>query len=57
MDRIEALQLFIRVVESGSFSKAARAQNIVQPTVSKAIAALEERLGAQLLTAPRAASV
>ena len=30
-------------------SKAARAQNIVQPTVSKAIAALEERLGAQLL--------
>src|ERR1700712_5456962 len=49
MDRLEALQLFVRVVESGSFSKAARAQNIVQPTVSKAIAALEERLGAQLL--------
>lgn len=49
MDRLETLQLFVRVVESGSFSKAARIQGVVQPTVSKQIAALEERLQAQLL--------
>jgi LysR family transcriptional regulator for bpeEF and oprC len=49
MDRLDVMRLFIRVVESGSFSKAARAANIAQPTVSKHIAALEERLGAQLL--------
>jgi LysR family transcriptional regulator for bpeEF and oprC len=49
MDRLAVLQLFVRVVETGSFSKAARAQGIVQPTVSKQIAALEERLRAQLL--------
>jgi LysR family transcriptional regulator, regulator for bpeEF and oprC len=49
MDRLATLQLFVRVVETGSFSKAARAQGIVQPTVSKQIAALEDRLRAQLL--------
>jgi LysR family transcriptional regulator, regulator for bpeEF and oprC len=49
MDRLNAMQLFARVVESGSFSKAARAEGVVQPTVSKQIAALEDHLGAQLL--------
>jgi LysR family transcriptional regulator for bpeEF and oprC len=49
MDRLEALNLFVRVVETGSFSKAARAQGVGQPAVSKQIAALEEHLGAQLL--------
>jgi LysR family transcriptional regulator for bpeEF and oprC len=49
MDRLEALKLFVRVVESGSFSKAASAQGVGQPAVSKQIAALEEHLGAQLL--------
>lgn len=49
MDRIAALQFFIRVVESGSFSQAARELGVGQPAVSKQIAALEKRLGAQLL--------
>lgn len=49
MDRLAALQLYIRVVETGSFSQAARAEGVGQPTVSKQIAAIEERLGAQLL--------
>jgi LysR family transcriptional regulator for bpeEF and oprC len=49
MDRLDAMQLFVRVVESGSFSKAARAEGVVQSTVSKQIAALEDHLGAQLL--------
>lgn len=49
MDRLDVLQLFVRVADTGSFSKAARAAGIGQPTVSKQIAALEARLGAQLL--------
>jgi len=49
MDRIAANQLYIRVVETGSFSKAANDLGITQPTVTKAVAALEKRLGARLL--------
>ena len=49
MDRLDAMRLFVRVVETASFSKAAKAEGVVQPTVSKQIAALETRLGAQLL--------
>jgi len=49
MDRIAALQFFVRVVESGSFSQAARELGVGQPAVSKQIAALEKRLGVQLL--------
>ena len=49
MDRIAALQFFVRVVESGSFSQAARELGVGQPAVSKQVAALERRLGAQLL--------
>lgn len=41
--------MFVRVVESGSFSKAARDIGIGQPAVSKQVAALEGRLGVQLL--------
>jgi LysR family transcriptional regulator for bpeEF and oprC len=43
------MRLFLRVVETASFSKAARAEGIGQPAVSKQIAALEDRLGAQLV--------
>ncbi len=49
MDRITALQLFVRAVETGSFSKAARDVQLTQPTVTKQIAALEKKLGARLL--------
>jgi DNA-binding transcriptional LysR family regulator len=49
MDRITGIQLFIRIVESGSFSKAAEELRITQPTATKHVAALEERLGARLL--------
>ncbi len=49
MDRLDVMRLFVRVVESSSFSKAAKAEGLVQPTVSKQIAALEARLGVQLL--------
>src|SRR6201989_851227 len=49
MDRFEGIQIFVRVVESGSFSAVARELGTGQPAISKQGAALEEHLGAQLL--------
>jgi LysR family transcriptional regulator for bpeEF and oprC len=49
MDRLDAIGLFVRVVDSGSFSAVARTLGVGQPAVSKQIAALEAYLGAQLL--------
>ena len=49
MDRVNAVQLFVRVVETSSFSKAAAQLGITQPTATKAIAATEARLGVRLL--------
>ena len=49
MDRVTSIALFIRVVETGSFSKAAGETGITQPTATKAVAAMEQRLGARLL--------
>jgi DNA-binding transcriptional LysR family regulator len=49
MDRLAAMETFVRVVDAGSFSAAARALNIGQPAVSKTVAQLEERLGVRLL--------
>ena len=49
MDRIQGIALFVRVVETGSFSKAATSLGITQPTATKHIAFLEKRLGSLLL--------
>lgn len=49
MDRITGIQLFVRVVETGSFSKASADLGITQPTATKHVAALEAHLGARLL--------
>jgi LysR family transcriptional regulator for bpeEF and oprC len=49
MDRLEAMRLFTRVAETGSFSAVARETGIGQPAVSKQIAGLEAHLGVQLL--------
>jgi len=48
MDRLLGMQLFIRVVETGSFSKASADLGITQPTATKHVAALEQHLGARL---------
>ncbi|MDM0046039.1 LysR family transcriptional regulator [Variovorax dokdonensis] len=49
MDRLLAMEMFVRVVETGSFSKAAREFNTTQPTVTKQVAATESRLKVRLL--------
>ena len=50
MDRLAAMATLVRVVDTGSFSAAARQLRVGQPAVSKTIAQLEERLGVLLLT-------
>lgn len=46
---IHVLELFCRIVESGSFSKAANAAYLTQPTVSGHIKKLEGEVGVRLL--------
>lgn len=50
MDRLTSMETFVRVVETGSFSSAARYLRLGQPAVSKTVAQLERRLGVKLLT-------
>jgi DNA-binding transcriptional LysR family regulator len=49
MDRLASMETFVRVVETGSFSGAARQLRVGQPAVSKSVAQLEEYLGVKLL--------
>lgn len=48
MDLFDAMQMFVRVVERGSFSAVARELNLGQPAVSKQIRGLEQHLGGAL---------
>src|SRR5574337_1041783 len=49
MDRLDAMQMFVRVVETGSFTKVAHEFATTQPTVTKQVAATEARLKVRLL--------
>ncbi|MDI9220847.1 LysR family transcriptional regulator [Pantoea sp. EA-12] len=49
MDRLDAIRLFLRVVECGSFSAAAKEAGVGQSAVSKQVAALEGQFNQQLL--------
>ena len=49
MDRLAAMETFVRVIDSGSFSEAARLLRVGQPAISKTVAQLEERLGVKLV--------
>lgn len=49
MNRLSAMETFVRVIETGSFSAAARDLQLGQPAVSKTISHLESWLGVQLL--------
>src|SRR3954452_23485290 len=48
MDRIDCLRAFVRTLEGGSFSAAAKELGIGQPAISKRIAMLESEFGTQL---------
>ena len=50
MDRLQAMQTYVRVVETGSFSAVARELSSTQSATSKQIAALEKYLGVRLLS-------
>jgi len=49
MDRLAAMETFVRVVEAGSFSGAAKQLRVGQPAVSKTVAQIEDWLGVRLL--------
>ncbi|WP_419307695.1 LysR family transcriptional regulator [Chromohalobacter israelensis] len=49
MDRFDSMTLFVRIVESGSFTRAANALDIPRATATLAIQRLESRLGVRLL--------
>jgi len=49
MLQVDAIAVFVKVVEAGSFSTAARRLGIPKTTVSAKVAGLEERLGVRLL--------
>jgi len=49
MDRLDVMQLFVRIVERRSFTQAANDMEIPRSTATKVIADLETRLGVRLL--------
>jgi DNA-binding transcriptional LysR family regulator len=49
MDRLSAMVAFVRIVEGGSLSAAARSLDTTQPSISRQLRALERRLDTQLL--------
>lgn len=49
MDRLDAMRIFVAVAEAEGFAAAARRLSLSPPVVTRAVAALEERIGARLL--------
>ena len=49
MDRFGAMEIFVRVVQTGDFSAVAKERGIGQPAISKQVSALEAELGTELL--------
>ena len=49
MDRLDAMRVFAAVADEQGFAAAARRLRLSAPAVTRAVAALEERLGARLL--------
>ena len=49
MDRLDELAIFVRIVEEGSLVRAASRLRRSPPAVTRALAALEERIGARLI--------
>jgi DNA-binding transcriptional LysR family regulator len=49
-DRLLALKLFVRVADTGGFSRAGKDLRLSQPSASRLIASLEREVGAALFT-------
>jgi DNA-binding transcriptional LysR family regulator len=49
MDMVDQMQSFVRIVEAGTLSAAARAQKLSLPAISRQLSALERELGGKLL--------
>ena len=49
MDRWQAMRIFVQVVDSGGFAPAARTLHLSAPSVTRAIAGLEDLMGTRLL--------
>lgn len=49
MDRLDSMRAFVRIVEAGSLTAAARELEVSLPAVARALSALERRLGARLI--------
>jgi LysR family transcriptional regulator for bpeEF and oprC len=49
LDKLRAIEYFVRVVECGGFSAAARQLEVSPPAITKMVAALERELGVRLL--------
>ena len=49
MDQLKAMRVFARVIDEGSFAKAARAMDLAPAVVTRLVAELEEHLGARLI--------
>lgn len=50
MDKLDAMQTFVRVAEAGSFIAVARQLQVARSAVTRQIAALERHLGTKLIT-------
>ena len=48
MDTLDAMKAFVKVAEAGSFAEAARRLDMAPPVVTRAIQALEARVGTRL---------
>jgi DNA-binding transcriptional LysR family regulator len=50
MDKFNAMQVFVRVAEAGSFTAVANQENVARSVITRQIAGLETQLGTKLIT-------
>jgi DNA-binding transcriptional LysR family regulator len=49
MDKLNAMQVFVRVAEAGSFTAVANQENVARSMITRQIASLEKQLGSKLI--------
>lgn len=54
MDKLESMQVYVHVVDTHSFARAAEVLGLPRSTVSRVVKALEAYLGIQLYSVPPA---